>query len=417
MKIAIIGGGISGLAAAHRLHPQHDVTLFEAGPHLGGHVNTIDVPMAGRDYAIDTGFIVFNDRNYPGFSGLLDDLGIASQDTAMTFSVRCEQSGLEYNGDTLNTLFAQRRNLVRPRFYGMLRDILRFNREAPKLLSKLDPETTLGQVLEQGQYGELFRDRYLLPMGAAIWSACPDRIQQFPALGFIEFFRNHGLLTVNDRPQWRSIVGGSREYVNALAAPFQDRIRLATPVRRVLRRPDRVLVTTDQDDASFDQVIFACHSDQALSMLEDPSAAEQDVLGALPFQKNEAVLHTDSRLMPRRRLAWAAWNYHVPSEPQSRVAVTYDMNSLQCLDAPETFFVTLNYQGEIDSDRVIRRIDYRHPLYTPEAARARGRRAEISGVNRSWYCGAYWTYGFHEDGFQSGRIVADALMSERDLAA
>ena len=411
MRIAIIGTGISGLSAAWALHRDHALTLFEAGDYIGGHTHTVDVEVQGRPYAVDTGFIVFNDWTYPQFIELLDQLQVASRPTQMSFSVRCERSGLEYNGETLNTLFAQRRNLFRPAFYRMIRDILRFNREAPALLEQ-EQDPSLDAYLRAGRYSREFIDHYILPMAAAIWSAEPALMGQMPARFFVRFFKNHGLLSVRDRPQWRVISGGSRSYVEVLVAPFREHIRLNCPVKWLRRQPGQVEIKPVGGAVEyFDQVIIATHSDQALRLLADPSAQEREILGALPYQENDVVLHTDTRLLPQRRLAWAAWNYHLPAQPRDRVAVTYNMNILQGLEAPETFCVTLNRGDAIDPARILYRTTYHHPVFTTAGVQAQARRAEISGVNRTWYCGAYWRNGFHEDGVDSGLAVA------RDLSA
>jgi predicted NAD/FAD-binding protein len=411
MRIAIIGTGISGLSAAWALHRDHALTLFEAGDYIGGHTHTVDVEVQGRPYAVDTGFIVFNDWTYPQFIELLDQLQVASRPTQMSFSVRCERSGLEYNGETLNTLFAQRRNLFRPAFYRMIRDILRFNREAPALLEQ-EQDPSLDAYLRAGRYSREFIDHYILPMAAAIWSAEPTLMGQMPARFFVRFFKNHGLLSVRDRPQWRVISGGSRSYVEALVAPFREHIRLNCPVEWLRRTHGQVEIKPVGGAVEhFDQVIIATHSDQALRLLADPSAQEREILGALPYQENDVVLHTDTRLLPQRRLAWAAWNYHLPAQPRDRVAVTYNMNILQGLEAPETFCVTLNRGDAIDPARILYRTTYHHPVFTTAGVQAQARRAEISGVNRTWYCGAYWRNGFHEDGVDSGLAVA------RDLSA
>ena len=416
MKIAIIGTGISGLTAAWQLHRQHELTLFEANDYIGGHTHTVDVEVGGRQYAIDTGFIVFNDWTYPNFIALLDELGVASQATMMSFSVRCERTGLEYNGDNLNTLFAQRRNLFRPSFYRMIRDILRFNREAPALLNGTS-DLSLNAYLREKSYSREFCAHYILPMAASIWSAETALVGEMPARFFVQFFKNHGLLSVKHRPQWRVIQGGSRSYVERLTAPFRDRIRLNCPVAMVSREPSQVLIKSKDSPAeTFDAVIFACHSDQALRLLADATDPEREILGAIPYQENEAVLHTDIRLLPRRRRAWAAWNYHLPTQPQARVAVTYDMNILQSLDTAETFCVTLNRSAAIDPARILYRTTYHHPVFTEASVAAQARRAEISGVNRTGYCGAYWSYGFHEDGVNSGLAVVRDLV-ERGAAA
>jgi predicted NAD/FAD-binding protein len=401
MKIAIIGSGIAGNFVAHRLHQQHEITVFEAANHIGGHTHTHTVDIDGERHEIDTGFIVFNDWTYTNFIGLLNELGVASQPSAMSFSVRNEMSGLEYNGTTLNTLFAQRRNLLRRAFYRMLRDIVRFNREAPALLESAN-DILLGEYLTENAYSREFVEDYLVPMGAAIWSTDPTRMLSFPARYLVRFFHNHGMLSVNERPQWRAIRGGSARYVEKLVAPFRSRIRLNAPVEWVRRMPDRVLVKAHDAEAErFDHVFFACHSDQALQMLTDATALEREVLGAIGYQENEVVLHTDTSLLPRARRAWAAWNYHVVREQNAPVALTYNMNILQDLEARETFCVTLNRTQHIDPAKVIKRLLYHHPLYTPAAVAAQSRQGELNSGNRTCYCGAYWRYGFHEDGVVS----------------
>jgi len=415
MKIAIIGSGIAGLSAAWYLQRQHQhaITLFEANDYIGGHTHTHAIPLGGQDYAVDTGFIVFNDWTYPNFIALLDELGVASQPTTMSFSVQCEATGLEYNGNNLNTLFAQRRNLLRPEFYRMLRDILRFNRAAPDLLSQPDNTVSLLDYLRAEGYGQTFIDNYILPMGAAIWSAEPAAISAMPAPFFIRFFKNHGLLSVNDRPQWRVIQGGSQRYVEALTAPFHQQIRLQCPVRQIKRTPTHVEISSAAGGRErFDAVVIATHSDQALRLLADPSSQERAILGAMPYQANDVVLHTDTRLLPQRKRAWAAWNYRVPAQASDRVAVSYNMNLLQGLRAPETFCVTLNPTQAIDPARVLARMRYQHPLFSPQSVAAQRRHDEINGVNRTWYCGAYWGNGFHEDGVVSALRVVQGLQQQ-----
>lgn len=412
-RIAVIGSGIGGMAAAWYLSGRHEVTLFEAEPRLGGHTATIDVSLGGRDYAIDTGFIVFNDWTYPHFQRLLGRLGIAAQPTEMSFSVHETARDFEYNGHTLASLFAQRSNLLRPRFYRLLRNILRFNREATRALEegRLDPAMTLGAWLDAGGYDADFQRHYLLPMGAAIWSASIRDLRDFPLLFFVRFFRHHGLLSVNDRPQWYTLVGGSRAYIPALTAPYAERIRLSTPVLGLRRHADRVEVRSASGTEAFDQVVLACHADQALAMLDDPSDAEREILGALPYQDNEVVLHTDTRLLPRRPRAWASWNYRLDGRgDDARVSVTYDMNILQRLEAPHTFCVTLNDSAAIAPDKVLGRFTYAHPQFTLAGQAAQARHDEISGPSRrTHYCGAYWRNGFHEDGVWSALRVARAL--------
>ena len=402
MKIAIVGAGIAGNVAASRLAGAHEITVFEAASHAGGHSHTHDVEIAGRRVAVDTGFIVYNERTYPRFTALLAGLGVATQESRMSFSVRDEAADLEYNGTSLNTLFAQRRNLLKPSFLGMVRDILRFHREAPRLLVQPGPEMPLGRFLEDGRYGQAFRQHYILPMGAAIWSTEPASMFQFPARFFVRFLHNHGMLTVNDRPVWRTVTGGSARYVERLIAPFRHRIRLGTPVESVRRLPGAVIVKPRGQDAErFDAVFLACHSDQALRLLADPSAAEREVLGAIPYQRNEAVLHTDARLLPRRSLAHAAWNYHVLPGHEGPVALTYHMNILQQLDLPVPLLVTLNRTEAIDPAHVVARMSYEHPLFTPRSVAAQARQRELNGPLRTYYCGAWWRNGFHEDGVVS----------------
>jgi len=409
MKIAIIGSGIAGNTIAYHLHKAHEITVFEAGSHIGGHTHTHDIVVGEKQLAVDTGFIVFNDRTYPNFIALLDELGVEWQPSHMSFSVHCEKSGFEYNGTTLNSLFAQRRNFLRPSFYRMIGEILRFNKTAPELLED-GPEIRLGDYLAQQGYSRNFIDYYIVPMGSAIWSTEARQMLEFPARFFVRFFHHHGMLTVNNRPQWRVIKGGSARYVEALTASFRDRIRLNTPVQQVRRLKRSVRVKPyNGPEETFDWVVFACHSDQALALLADPGTAEKDVLGAIPYQENSVYLHTDAVMMPKRKLAWAAWNYHVTAEPADRVAVTYNMNILQGLDAPEPVLVTLNHTRNINPAKVIKRLTYHHPVYTTEGARAQARHGEISGVNRTLYCGAYWRNGFHEDGVVSALTALEQL--------
>jgi predicted NAD/FAD-binding protein len=420
MKIAIVGAGIAGNVVARRLYREHEITLFEAAGHVGGHVHTHDIAFEGERHAIDTGFIVFNDRTYPNFVALLKELGVASQPSSMSFSVRKEANGLEYNGSSLAGLFAQRRNLVRPSFLRMLRDILRFNREAPALLD-LAQEVALGDYLTTHGYARAFIDDYLIPMGAAIWSTDPALMLAFPARFFVRFLHNHGMLSVNDRPQWRVIRGGSARYVEALVAPFHDRIRLHAAVESVRRVPHGVLLKVrGAEQVRFDHVFFACHADQALATLADATPLEREVLGAFRFQENEAVLHTDTALLPRRRRAWAAWNYHICRDTSSQVALTYNMNVLQRLDSRATFCVTLNRSSDVRAERVLRRTTYQHPIFTPATVLAQRRHEELNGANRAWFCGAYWRFGFHEDGIVSAlaalRHFRDKAHVQRDLS-
>ncbi|MDR5875235.1 NAD(P)/FAD-dependent oxidoreductase [Vreelandella gomseomensis] len=412
-RIAIIGSGISGMAAGWYLSAQHEVTLFEADARLGGHTATMDVEVGGHSYAIDTGFIVFNDWTYPHFQRLLDALGVPSQATEMSFSVHETSVDFEYNGHTLTSLFAQRRNLLNPSFYRLLADIMRFNKQATRDLEndRLPSDMTLGDYLDQNGYGRAFQRRYLLPMGAAIWSASISDLRAFPLTFFVRFFRNHGLLSVNHRPQWHTLVGGSRGYIPALTAPYAARIHLNTPVTRIERHATGVTLTTKAGTQRFDQVVLACHADQALAMLGDPTPDEREILGAMPYQDNEVVLHTDTSLLPRRRRAWASWNYRLDGRgTDERVSVTYDMNILQRLESDTTFCVTLNDSESIDPTKILGRYVYAHPQFTLAGQAAQQRHDEISSpARRTHFCGAYWRNGFHEDGVWSALRVARAL--------
>ncbi len=401
MRIAIIGTGIAGNVAAYQLRDKYDITVYEAADYIGGHTNTVEVEEDGRSLAIDTGFIVFNDRTYPNFIRILDELGQASQESSMSFSVHAADGSLEYNGSSLNGLFAQRRNLFSPSFHSMVRDILRFNRTALSEISDSVEPLSLGDFLDNGGYGERFRDDYLVPMIAAIWSAEPCAVLDMPAEFLVRFFKNHGLLQLKDRPQWRVISGGSREYVRRLVHGHRDRIRLNSPVQQIRRASNGIEISTPAGGREwYDYAFVACHSDQALNMLAAPSAVESEVLGAIGYQRNEAVLHTDVAVLPSRRRAWAAWNYFVPSESHGHVAVSYNMNILQGLDSKETYVVTLNDDTRIDPRKILHRVEYHHPVFTRDTIAAQARHAEINS-DRIFYCGAYWRNGFHEDGVVS----------------
>jgi predicted NAD/FAD-binding protein len=402
VKIAIVGSGIAGNVAAWRLHRQHEITVFEAGERPGGHSNTHRVEHGGQRYDIDSGFIVYNEHNYPGFTRLLAELGVETHPSNMSFSVRDEHSGLEYCGTNLNTVFAQRRNLVSPNFWRTLLEIRRFNARAPLLLQPGEPEIPLGDYLRAEGYSAAFTDHYIVPMGAAIWSTRPGLMLQFPAQFFIRFLQNHGMLTMGKALTWRSIVGGSQRYVERLVAPFRERIRLRAPVEHVRRTPAGLFVKArGLEPERFDRVFMACHSDQALALYTDPSPLEREVLGAIPYQANDAVLHVDASLLPRSRRAWAAWNYHVVGEREGPVCLTYDMNVLQDLRAPVRFLVTLNRTDAIDPRSVLAEVRYEHPLFSPASTRAQARHRELDGTHGIYYCGAWWRNGFHEDGVAS----------------
>ncbi|RUO25599.1 FAD-dependent oxidoreductase [Aliidiomarina minuta] len=414
MKIAVVGSGISGLTTAYLLHKEHEVEVFEANDYIGGHTATVDIEESdGSSLAIDTGFIVFNDRTYPRFRHLMRELGVAWQDAEMSFSVHNPDTGLEYNGHTLGSMFAQKRNYFRPSFYRMLADILRFNKAAKKALQEegaaLD-ERTLDDFVNELNVGSLFRGNYLYPMCAAIWSASLQEAARFPLGFFLRFFMNHGLLNVQDRPQWAVIKGGSRSYIPALTAGFKDNIYLNCRIQSITRSEQGVqLHLGDGSIREFDEVVLACHSDQALQLLADPSEAESGILGAIPYQPNEVVLHTDTNLLPKRRAAWASWNYLLPKGEHKTAqlsSVTYDMNILQSLDTKQTYCVTLNNTAMIDDSKILRRFVYQHPVYSLQSLAARARRTEICGQNRTHFCGAYWYNGFHEDGVHSAFDVA-----------
>jgi predicted NAD/FAD-binding protein len=408
MKIAVIGTGIAGNVAAYHLARDHDITVYEANDYIGGHTHTHDIEWRGSHYAVDSGFIVFNRETYPNFIRLLDELGVEAQPSNMSFGVKCERTGLEYKGGTLNELFAQRRNLFRPGFHRMLRDILRFFRESRELLDSWDESLTLGSYLAANRYGREFIEQFIIPMGAAIWSTDPGKMFQFPACYFVRFFKNHGLLGVNEHLQWYVIKGGSNAYVGKLTARFRERIRLNTPVVSVRRFPTHVEVqSADGIIEKYDHVFIASHSDQALTMLQDSTSLEQEILGAIPYQRNEAVLHTDQSLLPKTRRAWAAWNYHIRSDRQTSAALTYNMNILQSLPVPEQFCVTLNNTDAVDPDKILKRMVYDHPVYTNEGVAAQQRHGEINGVNRTYFVGAYWRHGFHEDGVVSALRALD----------
>jgi len=426
MRIAIVGSGIAGLVCAWRLAAEHEVTLYEAAGYLGGHTHTHDVEQDGVRHAVDSGFIVHNPVHYPRFTALMEELRVATRPTTMSFSVHKQAGGLEYNATSLNTLFCQRRNLVSPRFLGMVRDLLRFYREAPALLLQgpgqgapqdaslgADPGPTLGEYLELGRYGSAFRDDHLVPMASALWSSPAARILEFPARYLVQFMANHQMLQVADRPEWRVVDGGSNSYVKAMTARWGARVqvRLHCPVLAVRRAADHVHVVAADGPQRYDQVIFACHSDQALRLLKDPVDAEREILGAIAYQENDVVLHTDARLLPRQPKAWAAWNAYVPADPAAPCTVSYCMNLLQGLRSREPFVVTLNRSEAIDDSRVLARMRYHHPVYTHAAVAAQARRQEISGQRRTWYAGAYWGWGFHEDGVASAMDVVAGLRS------
>jgi len=411
MKIAVIGSGIAGMGSAYLLSRQHEVVLFEKESRLGGHTHTHAVHQGNRDYQIDTGFIVFNPDNYPLLSKLLNELNVATQKTEMGFSVQNAATGLEYNATNLNAMFCQRSNLLSPKFIRMTTDILRFYRECPSLLNLPDDGPTLGEYLKKNNYSQLFIDDHIVPMACALWSSPSDTIAQFPAKYLVQFMHNHRMLQVNERPEWRVVQGGSSSYIRSLEKVWAVDIRLNAKVQSVTREHDGIRVKTAEGDEHFDQVVFACHSDQALALLSDANPLEREILGDLPYQENETVLHTDASILPKNKKAWAAWNAYIPASKTEACTVSYCMNILQSVQSPEPFVVTLNRTVDIAPEKIIAKMRYQHPMYTHASVLAKTRRHEINGKNNTWFAGAYWGFGFHEDGLRSGVEVARALGS------
>ena len=412
MRIAIVGTGVSGLVAAHHLHRRHDVTVFESDDRVGGHTNTVEVDLPDGRFPVDTGFIVCNERTYPNFLALLDELGVATQPSEMSFSVSDAGTGLEYRATNLSTLYAQRRNLVRPRFHRMVVDVVRFNRALWRLVDGgVDEEETLEAFVARNRYSPDFVNHFLVPFGASIWSADPSTFLRFPVATYARFVANHGMIDARRRPCWRTVTGGSATYVDALTAPFVDRIRIATPVRKIVRRPGPagIEVLTDRGAEQFDATVLATHSDQALELLGDPSTAEREVLGAIRYQPNVATLHTDARFLPATERARASWNFHVGAGDGRTATLTYWMNRLQSIPTATPLLVTLNRHEEVDPDKVLRHITYAHPVFDAAAMQAQRRRHEIQGVGGTYYAGAYWGYGFHEDGVNSALDVVRTL--------
>lgn len=409
MRVAVVGSGIAGLSSAWLLSREHEVVLFESEARLGGHTHTHAVEQAGKHYSIDSGFIVHNTHNYPLLTRMFDELGVASQDTTMSFGAQIEATGLEYNATNLNSLFCQRRNLLSPRFLRMVSEILRFYREAGALLKDAGPGPSLGEYLEQNRYSTLFRDAHLIPMASALWSSPSKQVLDFPAKYLVRFMDHHRMLQVDERPQWRVVTGGSSSYVRALESRWNVDVRLACPVQRVTRNESGVSVKHVGGEDQFDAIVMACHSDTALGLLGDADALEHEVLGAIPYQRNEVVLHTDRKILPRNPRAWAAWNAFVPADPAAECSVSYCMNLLQRVESPEPFVVTLNRSAAIDPRKIIARMVYQHPVYTHASVAAQERRAELNGRRNTWFAGAYWGFGFHEDGMRAGVEAAAGL--------
>lgn len=416
MRIAIIGGGISGMVAGYQLQHDHEITLFEANDYIGGHTNTVYVEIGDRTYAVDTGFIVFNDRTYPNFIRLMDELGVASQPTRMSFSVSCSQTGLEYRGADLGGLFAQRKNLVSPRFHRLLWDILKFNRLGQELLESDCHDESVEEFFLRNQFSDQFIEQYFLPMGAAIWSASFETFQQFPIRFIAEFYKNHGLLGISDRPAWRVITGGSKQYIGPLTAGWKDRIQLNSPIAHVVRLGNGTVSISPvgQPEQIFDHVIFACHSDQALAILgDDATATEKEILKSFPYHPNQAILHTQHSVLPKNRRAWACWNYYNPPSKSEYATVTYNMNMLQSIESEHVFCVTLNDTGRIQPENIIASFNYFHPTFGLDRHWMQARHHELINQNATSFCGAYWGNGFHEDGVKSALAVTEALESTK----
>ncbi len=416
LKIAVIGSGISGLSAAWLLNKQHQVTLFEKDDRPGGHSNTVSVPTPGGELAVDTGFIVYNPVNYPNLVRFFQELGISSQKTDMSFGVSMDRGAIEYSGCGLRGVFAQKRNLLRPGHWQMLADLLRFYREAPSLIIDPDVQTqTLGEMLARRGYGQAFIHQHLIPMGAAIWSTPADQMLDYPAVTFLRFCQNHGLVQLKERPQWRTVTGGSREYVKRVCDELGDSIRLNSRIHKIYRRSGKVIVEFLHGDSEvFDHVVLACHADQALELLAEPTADELRLLAAFPYQRNRALLHTDEQLMPRRRAAWASWNYMTDSrratgQQPDAISVTYWMNNLQHLPSEHPVFVTLNPLEEPAEGKILRSFLYDHPVFSLDSIAAQKELWSLQGRQNTWFCGAWFGYGFHEDGLQSGLAVAEQL--------
>ena len=403
MKIAIIGSGISGLTSAYLLNRNHDITVFEANDYIGGHTHTHNIKIKDKEYAVDTGFIVYNERTYPNFIKLLDALGVERQLSTMGFSVKSASEDYEYAGESLNSLFAKRSNIFRLGFLRMLYEMYRFGKKSDSTGLGLDVSITLGTYLRSENYSNEFINYFIIPMGAAIWSTPANKVLDMPAYFFIKFFYNHGMLEIINRPKWWVIKDGSSAYIKRIIKGFESKINLSSPIRTVSRLDNGIEIETanSKKPLIFDAVVFATHSDQALGMLKDPTEKEKDILSSIPYQKNEVLLHTDSSVLPKRKLAWASWNYQLDSNPESPVVLTYNMNILQSLDCDETFCVTLNDHQSVDKSKVLKKITYHHPLFTVKGIEAQKRKLEISGVNNTYYCGAYWHNGFHEDGVAS----------------
>lgn len=415
MKIAVIGGGISGIYCAHKLSPENDVTLYEANGYLGGHTDTHCIHVNENVCSVDTGFIVFNEQNYPLFQAFLNELGVKSQASNMSFSVSDQCNGIEYNAGSISGLFCQRSNLVRPRFYRMLFDILRFYKRCPELLEQNDEEITLGDYLETGGYGGQFIKNHLIPMASALWSSPPSTVSNFPARYFVSFMHNHRMLQVSGRPLWRTVIGGSSQYVKAFEKRYKGHVRVNSRVQKVARTQDGVMVHSGVNRERYDKIVIACHSDQSLNLLSDETDRERALLGAIRYQENDVLLHTDTKVMPVNRKAWASWNVIKLGVAEEEYVVTYYMNMLQNIGVPIPLLVSLNASDCIDREKVLLRRRYHHPVYTPDSLRAQKELNEANGLQHTYFAGAYLGWGFHEDGVRSGQSVVD-MIAEESLA-
>lgn len=417
MKIAIVGTGISGLTAAYMLHRQHDVHVFEANNYIGGHTNTILVKEGNKEIPVDTGFIVFNENNYPNLCGLFDALDVESRKSDMSFSVHCEKTGLEYNGTDFNRLFSQRKNIINPAFWRMLKDIIRFNEESPVVLRDgIDDTITVAEFAEKNKFSEKFIEYYLVPLGASLWSSPAEQFRRFPIKFVLEFLNNHCMLQVNDRPQWRTVVGGSYQYIKPLTQGFREKVYLNNGVLSVIRKNNKVeLILSNGTTEIFDEVILATHADTSRRLVKNIETEEHSMLDIFKYQYNEAVLHTDINVLPDNQRTWASWNYRIPATENNHAAVTYNMNMLQGIESETIYNVSLNQTNQIDPNKIIRRINYHHPIFQPGRDIAQSQHEKLIRRRGISYCGAYWGYGFHEDGVRSALAVCATY--DQELAA
>ncbi len=417
MKVAIVGTGISGLTSAYLLNRHHDVHVFEANNYIGGHTNTIQVKEREKTIPVDTGFIVFNELNYPNLCELFDELGVKSRDSDMSFSVHSEKNGLEFNGTDLNRIFSQRSNILNPTFLRMLKDIMRFHKHAPVVLkSNIVDTITVSEFAETNEYSKYFIEYYLVPLGASLWSCPAEKFRQFPIKFVLEFLDNHCMLQVNDRPQWKTVVGGSSQYIAPLTQWYSEKIHLNCAVTNVVRKNNKVeIYFVNGNSESFDEVILATHADTSLQLVKEPDAEEKQFLEMFEYQDNEAILHTDTSVLPKKKRTWASWNYRIPSEENTHVAVTYNMNMLQGIDSDVTYNVSLNQSQYINPTTIIKKINYHHPVFHPGRDAVQSQHQKMIRRRGISYCGAYWGYGFHEDGVRSAINVGQAY--DQELAA